>query len=70
MPEAAVALKQGAGRLIRSEDDRGALVICDPRLGNTPYGKRLLKALPPMRQLDDPSSLCRYLQSLKNQPNV
>ena len=70
MPEAAVALKQGAGRLIRSESDRGALVICDPRLGNTPYGKRLLKALPPMRQLDDPSSLCRYLQSLKNQPNV
>ena len=50
VPEAAVALKQGAGRLIRHETDRGLLVIGDVRLLTQGYGKRLLRALPPMRQ--------------------
>jgi len=52
LPEAAVALKQGAGRLIRRESDRGVLVICDTRLVAMGYGKRLVAALPPMRRLD------------------
>jgi len=52
VPEAAVALKQGAGRLIRSETDRGVVVICDVRLVTMGYGRRLLAALPPMRRLD------------------
>ena len=52
LPEAAVALKQGAGRLIRSESDTGLLVIADTRLTTMGYGKRLLRALPPMRLLD------------------
>nr|WP_236589820.1 ATP-dependent DNA helicase [Ramlibacter aurantiacus] len=52
LPEAAVALKQGAGRLIRRESDRGVLVVCDPRLASMPYGRRLLSALPPMRRLE------------------
>lgn len=51
MPEAALVLKQGAGRLIRSETDRGILVVCDSRLGAPGYGKRLIKALPPMRKI-------------------
>jgi ATP-dependent DNA helicase DinG len=51
LPEAAVALKQGAGRLIRSESDRGILVVCDSRLASMGYGRRLLRALPPMRRL-------------------
>jgi ATP-dependent DNA helicase DinG len=46
--EAAVSLKQGAGRLIRSETDRGLLVVCDPRLAGMNYGRRLRSALPPM----------------------
>src|SRR5206468_8785933 len=49
--EAAVALKQGAGRLIRRESDQGVLVVCDTRLATMGYGKRLVAALPPMRQL-------------------
>jgi ATP-dependent DNA helicase DinG len=53
VPEAAVALKQGAGRLIRSETDRGVLVVCDTRLVQMGYGRRLLAALPPMRRLND-----------------
>jgi ATP-dependent DNA helicase DinG len=51
VPEAAVALKQGAGRLIRRESDEGVLVVCDTRLATMGYGRRLLAALPPMRKL-------------------
>lgn len=51
LPEAAITLKQGAGRLIRSETDRGVLVVCDPRLTGKSYGIRLLRSLPPMRRL-------------------
>jgi ATP-dependent DNA helicase DinG len=50
LPRAVIALKQGAGRLIRDETDRGALVICDPRLVEKPYGKRIWRALPPFRR--------------------
>jgi len=53
VPEAAVALKQGAGRLIRRESDQGVLVVCDTRLVQMGYGRRLLAALPPMRRLQD-----------------
>jgi ATP-dependent DNA helicase DinG len=52
VPEAAVALKQGAGRLIRRETDQGLLVVCDTRLVQMGYGRRLLAALPPMRRLN------------------
>jgi ATP-dependent DNA helicase DinG len=48
LPEAALALKQGVGRLIRSEDDFGVVAICDPRLSTKGYGKVFLTALPPM----------------------
>ena len=51
IPAAAVALKQGAGRLIRSESDVGLLVVGDTRLASMGYGRRLLAALPPMRRL-------------------
>lgn len=61
VPEAAVALKQGAGRLIRSESDRGVLVVCDPRLVQMGYGRRLLAALPAMRRL---RSEAEFLQAL------
>ncbi|MEO8134343.1 MAG: ATP-dependent DNA helicase [Betaproteobacteria bacterium] len=50
VPQAAISLKQGAGRLIRSETDRGVLMICDPRLVEKSYGKRLWRSLPPMRR--------------------
>ncbi len=50
LPRAVIALKQGAGRLLRDETDRGALVICDPRLVDKPYGKRIWRALPPFRR--------------------
>jgi ATP-dependent DNA helicase DinG len=50
LPHAAIMLKQGAGRLIRDEHDRGVLVICDPRLAERRYGRRIVASLPPMRR--------------------
>jgi ATP-dependent DNA helicase DinG len=49
LPQAVLQLKQGAGRLIRDETDRGVLMLCDPRLVGKPYGRRILASLPPMR---------------------
>lgn len=64
LPEAAMALKQGAGRLIRSEGDRGVLVIGDRRLLTRSYGVQLLGALPPMRRLVDEAELEAALDAL------
>ncbi len=64
VPEALVALKQGAGRLIRTESDQGVLVVCDNRLVTTSYGRRLLTALPPMRQLANAEALAQSLEAL------
>lgn len=50
LPRATISVKQGAGRLIRDENDRGVLMICDPRLITKPYGKRIWRSLPPMRR--------------------
>jgi ATP-dependent DNA helicase DinG len=62
--EAAVALKQGAGRLIRTETDRGLLVLCDTRLASARYGQRLLDALPPMGRIADESEAAEWLAEL------
>lgn len=50
LPEAIINLKQGAGRLIRDETDRGVLMVCDPRLISKPYGKRIWQSLPPFKR--------------------
>jgi ATP-dependent DNA helicase DinG len=62
--DAAVSLKQGAGRLVRSETDRGLLVVCDPRIATMPYGRRLIAALPPMTRLKDESQALAWLAEL------
>lgn len=64
LPEAAVALKQGAGRLIRRETDQGVLVVCDTRLNAMGYGKRLLRALPPMERLGSEAQLLIRLDAI------
>ena len=64
LPEAAMALKQGAGRLIRQESDRGVLVVGDTRLTSMGYGRRLLAALPPMRRLHTEQDFDVALQAL------
>ena len=59
IPHAALRLKQGFGRLIRTAADRGAVVLCDPRVVTKAYGRRLLEGLPPARRIQGPWALLR-----------
>jgi ATP-dependent DNA helicase DinG len=61
LPHAVILLKQGAGRLIRDEADRGVLMICDPRLISKSYGKRVWRSLPPMRRTRDIADVVAFL---------
>jgi ATP-dependent DNA helicase DinG len=63
LPQAVLQLKQGAGRLIRDEADRGVLMLCDPRLVGKPYGRRILGALPPMPLTRELAAVERFLRS-------
>lgn len=64
VPEATVSLKQGAGRLIRRESDKGMLVVCDTRLTQMGYGRKILSALPPMRRIQSHDEFIIALNSL------
>ncbi len=61
LPRAVINVKQGAGRLIRDETDRGVLMICDPRLLSKPYGRRVWQSLPPMRRTRELSEVINFL---------
>ena len=61
LPQACIALKQGAGRLIRGVDDRGVLVVCDPRLlKKGGYGHTFLDSMPPMARTRDPDEAAQF----------
>jgi len=64
LPHAIINLKQGAGRLIRDEHDRGVLMICDPRLISKPYGKRVWQSLPPMKRTRDLEEVKQFLATV------
>ena len=64
VPQAIMTLRQGVGRLIRDVDDRGLLMLCDPRLRSKPYGRRMLASLPKMPQLPDLESAQKWLRTL------
>ena len=64
LPQAVISLKQGAGRLIRTETDRGVLAICDPRLTDKPYGRRIWQSLPPMKRTREESDAVAFLREL------
>lgn len=64
VPQVAIALKQGAGRLIRRETDRGILVVCDVRLTQMSYGRRILAALPAMRRITTQNQFAEALTEL------
>ncbi|MGH8225090.1 MAG: ATP-dependent DNA helicase [Gammaproteobacteria bacterium] len=61
IPEAVMTLKQGAGRLIRDEDDYGVLMVCDPRLQTRGYRSTFLASLPAMPISGDAEEACRFL---------
>ncbi len=60
LPQAVIALKQGAGRLIRDVNDRGVLVICDPRIRSRGYGAAFIDSLPPMRRTAERSEVLEF----------
>jgi ATP-dependent DNA helicase DinG len=62
VPEAVIALKQGAGRLIRAVDDRGVLVLCDPRVVNKGYGRVFRASLPPMPVTQRLEDVCAFFE--------
>jgi ATP-dependent DNA helicase DinG len=71
LPQAVITLKQGAGRLIRDETDRGVLMICDPRLFTKTYGRRILQSLPPMRRTRKAADAVEFLERALNvQPQL
>jgi ATP-dependent DNA helicase DinG len=68
LPEAVLALKQGVGRLIRDFDDRGLVVLGDPRLRSRSYGRVFLNSLPAFARIDDFATAFRFAQSLADRP--
>jgi len=62
LPQAVIALKQGAGRLIRDVNDRGVLVICDRRLRTKGYGSIFLESLPPMQQTAERDQVVEFFK--------
>ena len=63
LPRAVINLKQGAGRLIRDETDRGVLMICDSRLTTKAYGKQIWQSLPPMKRTREFSEVERFFNA-------
>ena len=62
LPQAVIALKQGAGRLIRDTHDFGVLVLGDPRITSKGYGKVFLTSLPPMPRAQSAADVIDFLQ--------
>jgi ATP-dependent DNA helicase DinG len=70
LPEAVLALKQGVGRLIRSEQDRGVVVICDPRMTRRSYGRIFRASLPPMAMTHSRELVLERLEMLGESASV
>ncbi len=64
LPKAIIALKQGAGRLIRDEMDKGVLMICDQRIVSKPYGKRFWRSLPDFKRTREQDDVIEFLKHL------
>ena len=64
LPQAVIALKQGVGRLIRDEKDRGVLILCDNRIVNRAYGQAFINSLPPMHRTRDLDSALHFLKQI------
>ncbi len=64
LPVAALVLAQGAGRLIRTKDDRGVVAVLDPRLAKQGYRAQLLAAMPPLRRSIDLAEACTFLEEV------
>ncbi|NVM74910.1 ATP-dependent DNA helicase DinG [Duganella sp. SG902] len=63
LPEAIINLKQGAGRLIRDEKDRGVLMLCDPRVISKPYGRRIWQSLPSFKRTREQQVVIEFFKN-------
>jgi len=68
LPRAVISMKQGAGRLIRDESDRGVLMVCDPRMTGKPYGRRVWQSLPPMRRTREEAEVAAFFAAEVESP--
>jgi ATP-dependent DNA helicase DinG len=68
LPRSVISMKQGAGRLIRDEKDRGVLMVCDPRLVDKPYGRRIWQSLPPMRRTREEAEVEAFFEATVESP--
>ncbi|MGF6772887.1 ATP-dependent DNA helicase DinG [Paraburkholderia sp. GAS199] len=68
LPQAVITLKQGAGRLIRAETDRGVLMICDTRLVDKPYGRRIWQSLPPFKRTREIEVVREFFEEKNEMP--
>jgi ATP-dependent DNA helicase DinG len=64
LPQAVIALKQGLGRLIRDDDDKGVMVVCDPRLPTRAYGEIFFKSLPMFPKTRDKQVVLSFIENL------
>ena len=69
LPQAVITLKQGVGRLIRDVNDRGVLVLCDPRLGSKSYGRVFIDSLPPMTKTRKLEVVQRFFRQVTPKAN-
>jgi len=70
LPQAVIALKQGVGRLIRSETDRGVLVLCDPRLVGKSYGRVFFDSLPPFARTREVADVAAFFAAESTGPSL
>ena len=70
LPEAVITLKQGVGRLIRDEEDKGVLIICDNRLVTREYGGVFLQSLPPIPRTRDLTKVSAFLHQIADEAVV
>lgn len=70
LPPAVIALKQGAGRLIRDRHDKGVLIVCDQRLVTKPYGQHFLASLPPLRRTRDLTQALDFLRDINGETSA
>jgi ATP-dependent DNA helicase DinG len=66
LPQAVLAMKQGAGRLLRDQDDYGVIVLCDPRITSKSYGAKFLQSLEPMPCTSSPEDVSRFFARHEN----
>lgn len=70
VPQAILSLKQGVGRLIRDEQDRGVVALMDPRVKTKAYGKSFIKSLPPMSISEDEQAIVAFLEEIQAYENT